>query len=274
MISWLRQTRFFKVLYVIIRPMGVLVKWVIRKTGLINSVKKEISQFGEYYLVPEYIFSDFKNWSTGHNDAFDALILATRGKSCVFDLGAYIGLTTLPISRVMEKTGVVHAFEPAQKNRQTLVEHLRLNDVKNVVIDGRLVGDQTTEETDFFESDEICGMNSLVDTGKIDHAKKRPVGMVSIDAYCEESKCQPDLIKIDVEGAELMVLNGALTTIRKSHPVIFLSVHPRHLSQLGVKVEDVVNLMINEGYQFHDFEDKKIQRESVGFGEYILTYKE
>jgi hypothetical protein len=51
------------------------------------------------------------------------------------------------------------------------------------------------------------------------------VPLVTLDHLCESSLYRPDIIKIDVEGAEGQVLRGARETIRRWHPIIFLELH-------------------------------------------------
>ena len=55
------------------------------------------------------------------------------------------------------------------------------------------------------------------------------VPTVTIDAVAERLRLQPDVLKIDVEGAELSVLKGALDTLRKSRPIILIEIHSEEL---------------------------------------------
>ena len=69
------------------------------------------------------------------------------GEKVVFDIGAHIGLVTMPMASVIDPKGKVYAFEPAFANRQFLQQHVRINNFfEKVVIEPFLVGDVEIEE--------------------------------------------------------------------------------------------------------------------------------
>ena len=68
-----------------------------------------------------------------------------------------------------------------------------------------------------------------------------------IDTYCKQNALAPDLVKIDVEGAEYRVLNGMCETLKKVKS-LFLEVHPKLLNEYGDSVNDVLTLV--QDYQF------------------------
>jgi hypothetical protein len=51
------------------------------------------------------------------------------------------------------------------------------------------------------------------------------VKSISLDSFCQERNCVPNLIKMDIEGGEEKALLGAKTVIQKAHPLIFLATH-------------------------------------------------
>jgi transcription antitermination factor NusA-like protein len=57
-----------------------------------------------------------------------------------------------------------------------------------------------------------------------------------------------DVVKIDVEGAEYNVLRGARATLTRFHPKIVLEVSPQELANMNTKVEDLVSLIREMGY--------------------------
>ena len=71
--------------------------------------------------------------------------------------------------------------------------------------------------------------------------KTRDVRAVSIDQFCAEYRLKPQVIKIDVEGAEFAVLRGARSTIAGAGPglQLFVEMHPHLWPGLGISVDDV-----------------------------------
>ena len=55
------------------------------------------------------------------------VLICARGKRLFFDIGAHIGLVTMPMASVIDPKGKVYAFEPAFANRQFLQQHVRIN---------------------------------------------------------------------------------------------------------------------------------------------------
>lgn len=255
------------------RIISLILKFILKRIFLIKKVQKQISVFGKYYLVSDFIFTDFKNWSTGHNAAFNPLVESCRNLECVLDVGAYVGLTTLPISRVLIPSGTVHAFEPTLQNVNVLGKHIHFNKISNIKVIRTLVGDREIEKVDFYESQRFSPMNSIVDVGKQNNLKKTTVPMVSIDEYCKKNSLSPQLIKVDVEGAEDLVLQGAKTTLSKCSPLVFLSIHPRHLEILGSSLSNLLDTIKHLGYTIYDHQMESIDDREVIFGEYILKKK-
>jgi FkbM family methyltransferase len=145
-----------------------------------------------------------------------AFAAEVRPGAVVFDIGAHVGFYALLSAVLSAPGGRVFAFEPSRSNVAQLRRHVALNRVSVEPIDAA-VADRDGEAR--FERGVDSYTGSLGDTGV-------PVRVVTIDALCEAGRLpKPDLMKIDVEGAEALVVKGASETIRTAGPVIFLAVH-------------------------------------------------
>ena len=86
------------------------------------------------------------------------------------------------------------------------------------------------------------------------HVPARP-----LDSILKESGVnRVDVIKIDVEGAELLVLKGAQETLARYHPTLLIEIVDRQLRQMGTSAAEVTQFLTARGY-----------RESGRFGENI-----
>jgi len=144
--------------------------------------------------------------------------------SVVFDIGAHVGFYTLLAADLVGPAGRVVAFEPVSRNLTYLRRHLRQNGFSHVTVIDRAVCDRTGVAR-FEEGPGSCKlMGRLSPTGEF------WVNTVSLD---EKVSCgelpPPDFIKIDVEGAELLVLWGATTVLSRARPKLFLSTHGAEL---------------------------------------------
>jgi FkbM family methyltransferase len=137
-----------------------------------------------------------------------------------YDVGANVGFYSLLASELVGPQGQVFAFEPLPRNVAYLRRHLALNRVSNVEILELAVGEQTGVAS--FTPEPSGCMGRLSDTGCL------PVAAASLDCLLEKRRLvPPHSIKMDIEGAELLALRGAITCIQKHRPLIFLATHGR-----------------------------------------------
>ena len=153
-----------------------------------------------------------------------ALLAHVGPGQVVFDIGANVGYYTLLASRRVGPSGRVLAFEPLPRNISYLYRHLALNDIENVTLIPLACSDRSIL-TPFVAGDNCA-------TGRLADAKYGPVpgrceyvATVAVDEIVRESGLRPDLLKIDVEGAEEQVLKGAAETLALARPTVLLSVH-------------------------------------------------
>jgi len=136
----------------------------------------------------------------------------------VFDIGANAGFYSMLASVLVGARGRVCAFEPLPRNVRLLSEHLRINQLANVQVIEAAVSDVDGET--YFDDSPGNAMGHLSDVGTL------RVQTITIDHWVAQNLLPiPHCLKIDVEGAELLVLAGARLTIEKHQPKIFLATH-------------------------------------------------
>lgn len=139
--------------------------------------------------------------------------------STVIDAGAHIGTHTLSFARLAGPQGRVYAFEPQRKIYRELVHNLRLNNASNVVPLRFALGDAAGV---IEMSRAVLGNEGGTPIGSGgDKAEVR-----TLDSFGFRNV---SFIKIDVEGAEDMVLQGARATIQRNRPVILIEIQGGHL---------------------------------------------
>jgi FkbM family methyltransferase len=141
-----------------------------------------------------------------------------RPGDVLYDVGAHTGLFTLLGARLVGAGGQVVAFEPLPANLNCLRRHLALNRLGNVAIVTAAVGARPGRAS--FQPAGNTYMGRLADEGSI------TVDVTSLDATLwTEGLRAPNLIKIDVEGAEVGVLEGASDLLERHRPAILLATH-------------------------------------------------
>lgn len=247
---------------------GDFYRRAVSASGL--TVRQPIGPYGPFRLDARFAFSDFEHWGDGHNDGFAACVEACRGKRCVIDIGAHIGLVSVPAASVLADNGRIVCFEPATANRRLLERHLALNGLtQHATVAGQLVGEQDVDQVPFFEMSSASGMNSIAHGAIGDGYSRVERTQVTLDSYCANHGLEPEVVKIDVEGAELAVLRGARNVLTRCRPQIFLSVHPRHIAALGESVDDLMALIAELGYDCRSGDGQRV--EAFALREYILS---
>ncbi len=137
--------------------------------------------------------------------------------STVIDIGAHAGYYTLLASILAGDGGAVWAFEPEPHNAAFLRRHIRLNGRRNVHVEELAVCDVTG--TARFDRGTGSGTGHLAEDGELE------VRTVRLADFCAARNIRPTALKIDVEGAEESVLEGARELISTFRPIIFLSTH-------------------------------------------------
>lgn len=187
-----------------------------------------------------------KNWQTKMVDgSYDSVIfdrfceLQLTGK-VVYDIGAHIGFHSLYFARLVGNTGKVVSFEPNAENVKRLKMNVDANsDLKNIVsVYETAVSDHDgTEKMMIHNKIEsgrsmgnfLKGSNTLLSeevfVGK--GFQETEIKTIKIDSVAKEFNIQhkPDVIKIDVEGAEYKVLIGAKETLQTCRPILFIEIH-------------------------------------------------
>ncbi len=248
--------------------LGRNIRKFLSRSNLIKYTSKKIGSYGPFKMVPEFLFSNLEEWGGGHNNGFHKYVESSKNMQCILDIGAHAGFTVLPVSSSISMTAKLFAFEPSTKNYNALKTNINLNGIDNVVIENCLVGDEAAAEAVFYETNDICSTSSIV-SGRKNLFYKTLKKQVSIDSYCIENKLKPDLIKIDVEGAELSVLKGARQIISSCKPIIYLSVHPNEIQSLGYDVNILLDEIKKNNYQISNIDGSEVDHFSCV--EYIVT---
>lgn len=165
----------------------------------------------------------------------------------VFDIGGHVGFYTLLASKLIGKEGKVFAFEPLPRNIYYLKRHIEMNKNDNVYIIEAVVSDKNGFSDFKVPADSFSGRIS-------NSSSELKVKSVTIDILvCQEKLPTPNIIKIDVEGAEILVLRGASYILKKYRPNIFLAVHDEKSSR------DCLNFLKRLGYNLRSLSEKNIE---------------
>ena len=163
----------------------------------------------------------------------------------VYDIGDQAGFYSLAFSRLVG-TGHVYSFEPLSENCTNLLDHLRINNIQNVIVHQIAISDRSGL-VDF-----RIGVNNAM--GRIiNEPSIYRVYTVTIDELIENGLPPPDLVKLDVEGSEADVLRGAVHILRDRRSVWLVALHGQQPTRECWSIFD------SYGYSIFTMDGRRIQ---------------
>lgn len=240
---------------------------MLRKPCLSRTVKISLGKSGLFKVHPLFKNASYERMVAGYNPCLAIWFSLCAGKNVVFDVGAHVGAYTLPASRAVAPGGTVYAFEPSERTGRFLLKHCRYNRITNVRLVPWLVGEEEASAVAFYENSGDSSRNSILQTNPPIGYRKTLKRQIGLDDFCRDHRVFPEIMKIDVEGAEVDVLRGAIQLLKAHRPILVLSVHPNRLSALGHSTQDVSSLMEECGYQAFDAMGQLA--ENLQFNEYL-----
>jgi FkbM family methyltransferase len=173
--------------------------------------------------------------------------IVKAGDVC-YDIGANLGFFTILLSRLAGANGKVYAFEPVRRNAAIIETNARLNGMRNIAV--LRVAVSNTNGTSELLLAEHAGGAVLKSAGTPpDLAGSMMVETMTLDSLIERQVLlPPTFVKIDVEGAELDVLQGMQTTLQRYAPTILLELDDADEAQCDRKVAECCAFLTERGY--------------------------
>jgi FkbM family methyltransferase len=141
----------------------------------------------------------------------------------IYDIGAHVGLYTVFAGELVSE-GTVIAFEPHPPNRAQLKQNIALNDLKASISDFALSNSTGTVDFESESENSIAGHGSLAVESEDQSDSVQAIR--GDDLIKKNSFPQPNVIKMDVEGAEGLIIDGFRKTLADSAcRLLFIEVH-------------------------------------------------
>ena len=194
-------------------------------------------------------------WEKRETEIFLSLI---KPHMTVLDVGAHVGYYTLLAAK---RVAQVYAFEPDPESFELMTRSVKVNGYTNVKCFPAAVTNKTGRAN--FHIDSEAWGNSLSSENVSSPLRQLDVETVCLDELYAAGSLgdRIDLLKIDVQGAEELVLNGAERILTKCRPIILIEVEPQRLRNMGTDPADLLkSLERNYGYELRAIEDSAQSR--------------
>lgn len=235
------------------------------------SIFKKVNEADSYYF---------------ENEEKEQLLVRNFVKSgmTVFDVGSNIGDYSVLFSKIVGKKGKVYAFEATETTYNQLQQRLKQEKCRNVSAFHHAVYSEN-KQIEFNEFPQDYSVWNSIGTPKmlnpdgggeyVPIVKTELVEAISLDTFCEEHNIQKiDYLKVDVEGAESDVLQGA-TQLLKNKAVEFIQfeISQKMLEGLNRNASTTFEILKNNGYECHRITKKgEIGEEVFGSDSFYENY--
>lgn len=174
--------------------------------------------------------------------------LVTEGMN-VIDIGANIGYYTLLAAKLVGEKGRVFAFEPEPRNYALLLRNIELNGYNNVIAQQKAVSNKAGKVKLFLDRLE-SGAHSLYKVRE-EALEAVVVNAISLDGFFKDKEYPINVIKVDVEGAEMMVLLGMTKIVENNDNLKFFTefCHPGLWSS-GFSAREYWDKLVEYGFKY------------------------
>ncbi len=179
--------------------------------------------------------------------------------SIVVDVGAHIGYYTLLFSKIVGEKGKVFSFEAEPTNFKILKRNIEYNDCKNVICVNKAVSNKS-DKIKLYTSNNSSAGNRFFETN---NSKSIIIESITLDNYFKTFLDDIDFIKLDIQGAEPLAIEGMKSIIKNNKKLIIMQEwwpdgikklkrdpknHLKELTDMGFKLIEVdeLNEKINE----------------------------
>ena len=217
-----------------------------RQNGRVWKLRRDVAERGEFQEM----------------DTITWLREVVRPGMTVIDIGANVGQMTLEMAALVGAGGRVIAIEPGLGNLEYLRQHVEGNGFGDrVTIVQAACADEDGGEVTFFVAStdgqvaavgsghNIVGADAIFKQNSRLQVREQRVPRVSVDGLCIRLGVQPAVIKVDVEGAELLVVKGARKTLTDLRPAVRVAFHPFAFQDAAAASAELCALADQAGYR-------------------------
>jgi len=166
------------------------------------------------------------------------------------DVGANVGVFSMMAAKRL-RSGQVHAFEPIGLHIKRFQRNILVNGFTNIALNHIALSNKPSRIIMYIPKTANTGMTSCYPQRGLDYVEES-VEATTLDNYVlQQDLNRVDVIKIDVEGAELDVLEGSIRMLEKFHPQLVIEADKDHTERAGRTLKDLLKFLENLGYNIY-----------------------
>lgn len=210
----------------------------------------------DQHLVPCTLMN-FRAYETIETEFLKAI---TQDNGVILDIGANCGWYALALARHCP-SAQIHAFEPIPYTHGILERNIRHNGLPNIQAH-RLAFSNQEATLEFLYTPNCSGATSQVlagQPGSQESLQRVSCPATTLDRFCAQHELVPQIIKCDVEGAELMVIQGGEAMLGRDRPVILIELLRKWARKFDYHPNEVVERLGRLGYQAYTLSNEGLR---------------
>jgi FkbM family methyltransferase len=238
---------------------------IIDKDGIFLYLNESNSYFVWDPLDPRTAVASLV--TIGTYEILETRILQTlaRTSKVIIDIGANVGYYTVLLAKSQPVDGFLHAFEPFPASYDVTTRSVAKNNLADkVTVSQTGLSDNSGKSIIYIPETSGTSAASM----KVLHPEETnlefEIVLETLDSYIQKNNLtNVDLIKIDVEGAELFAIRGGWETIRANRPVVFAELLRKWSAGFGYHPNEVIEMFKQESYQCFEVSEHLHAIESI-----------
>lgn len=233
--------------------------WIIEKANKYNLLQKSpvITRFNnikiklnpEDWIQQQILFLGLYDSEALETEFWKNILIPGQ---TVIDIGANIGYYSLITGNILKNNGMIYSFEPSLKNYTRLLENIALNNFSNIIPINKALSNEEIKRNLYISDSKNWGMTRF-STHESFKGEMELVDCIKFDNFAKENAIKTvDLIKIDVEGAELLVLKGMEETLKNTSPMVLIEVNNDTATSMNSNISEIYLFMAS--FAFSPFE--------------------
>lgn len=240
---------------------GVYRNHINRKYGSIRQFDVRVRDIPMTFSTEDaysrgWFFPRYEGGKVHERPVSEAIIDSLNGARCFVDVGTNLGWYTVLAAKSIGDGSVI-GFEMDDLNVDLLKKNVVLNDCDNIEVHHAAVSDEPGTISYQRASDTPSAVFSIASSNDDEDGAMVSVDAVTLDDFFGGREQMPDVIKIDVEGAETMVLNGMKGILSEVKPKLFVEIHPTKLPGYGSSYAEVAKILMDHGYEIFEIQEMR-----------------
>jgi len=234
-------------------PKGTI-KRVVRKKITLDLDVSDYMQWFEYAQLPDLSTSYLGN-----------LLVPGSNSKIIIDIGANIGSFTIRLAHILKEAGATYqilSVEPNPEIYKQLVHNLSLNTSisDHVYCLERASGDSNISVEFDLSTSNSGNSKVIIRKEHMTNESSMIVPQITIDSLCQDLKLQSiECIKIDVEGYEPFVIDGAMQSIARFNPILYIEITPKWFTERGRTWNDLFMFLTSREYKIYYDHGQKLE---------------